>query len=98
LLAGCTNCDEFAGFDAWHTMIVADASAAAAYQQRGVAAPNCNIKGAERPAASSGNPAAYADPNLLEVARLELERDCYKDAEQSLRERLKRLEDSTIGY
>jgi hypothetical protein len=30
------------------------------------------------------------DPDLLEIARLEVERDCYKDAEESLRARVRR--------
>jgi hypothetical protein len=29
------------------------------------------------------------DPNLVEIARLEVERDCYKGAEEDLRQRLK---------
>lgn len=56
------------------------------------AAPRCQIA---KPAVTSGGSAApeqLADPNLLEIARLELERDCYKAAEQSSRKRLERLQ------
>jgi hypothetical protein len=56
------------------------------------AAPQCQVA---KPAVTNGGSAApeqLADPNLLEIARLELERDCYKAAEQSSRKRLERLQ------
>jgi hypothetical protein len=57
-------------------------------------APDCTVEGVAKPAPSSGEPGAYADPNLLEVARLEIERDCYKKAEQDLREEVEKFQQS----
>ena len=56
------------------------------------AAPDCTVEGVAKPALSSGEPGAYADPNLLEIARLEIERDCYKKAEQDLRDEIERYQ------
>lgn len=56
------------------------------------AAPDCTVEGVAKPATSSGEPGAYADPNLLEVARLEIERDCYKKAEQNLRDEMEKYQ------
>jgi hypothetical protein len=56
------------------------------------AAPECTVAGVARPAPSSGEPGAYADPNLLEVARLEIERDCYKKAAQDLRDEVEKYQ------
>lgn len=54
--------------------------------------PSCKIKGATKPPQSSGWPGANADPNLLKIARLQLERECYKAAEHDVRGRLERLQ------
>ncbi|MGI9403520.1 MAG: hypothetical protein ACR2OF_03295 [Hyphomicrobium sp.] len=56
------------------------------------APPDCTVEGIKKPAPSSGEPGAYADPNLLEVARLEIERDCYKKAEQNLRDEVEKFQ------
>lgn len=53
--------------------------------------PSCEIKGAAKPA-DSEVAGATADPNLVEIARLQLERDCFKDAERNVRQRLDRLQ------
>lgn len=48
--------------------------------------PDCTVKSVVKPA--PGKAGSTADPNLVEVARLELERDCYKRAEEAARRRL----------
>ena len=55
--------------------------------------PNCKVKGV-KPPVDSDAPGANADPKLLELARLEIERDCYKRAERISRRRLKKLQRS----
>jgi hypothetical protein len=55
-------------------------------------APNCDVEGASAPTDESGEAAETADPNLVEIARLQLERDCYKNAEASVRRKLDRLQ------
>ena len=58
--------------------------------------PVCKIEGATKPPPGSGWPGAYADPNLLKIARLQLERECYKVAERAVRKRLERLQSSFV--
>ena len=53
--------------------------------------PNCDIVRVARYSKSSAAIAERADPLLLEAARLEAERDCYKAAEAQLRQRLESL-------
>ena len=52
--------------------------------------PSCELTGATKPPA--GTPGANADPNLLEIARLQLVNECYKLAERAARESLERLQ------
>ena len=56
--------------------------------------PNCNIVRMTRFSKSSAAIAERADPLLLEAARLEVERDCYKAAEARTRQRLDTLKHS----
>jgi hypothetical protein len=56
--------------------------------------PECKVKGATRPVPGTGETGDSADPNLIEIARLQLERDCYRNAEISVRGKLKRLQDA----
>jgi len=72
LLAGCSACDEDFRAATWGTTYIQTAEAVP-----GIAAPNCDVSG---PDAQDG-----VDPDLVEIARLELERDCYKRAEADLR-------------
>ena len=58
--------------------------------------PSCEIEGATKPPPGAGLPGANADPNLLEIARLQLARDCYKAAERVVRRRLERLQRSYV--
>jgi hypothetical protein len=60
----------------------------------GMAPPECDF---EASAATRKAAPGTVDPDLLEIARLEMERDCYKEAEQSLRHRLETVEPSTTG-
>jgi hypothetical protein len=49
--------------------------------------PNCDFSNLERLSKSTASLAGKADPRLLEVARLEAERDCYKAAAAAARAR-----------
>jgi hypothetical protein len=51
-------------------------------------APSCNFASLERRSKVSAALVERADPNLLEIARLEAERDCYKAAEARARQRV----------
>ena len=53
--------------------------------------PSCEIVRVAHYSKSSAAIAERADPLLLEAARLEAERDCYKAAEAKLRQRLESL-------
>jgi hypothetical protein len=77
-LAGCA-CDEAA----WKADIAGDAEAATLD-----AAPNCDFDSLDRRSKASAALAERADPRLLEIARLEAERDCYKAAEARARKRI----------
>ena len=92
MLGGCSICDELEMTDGWHNAIVGEANAAVRNQNALAppSAPDCRVKGAKKPSQASGAPDAFADPNLLEVARLELERDCYKAAEKEVRRDLEK--------
>ena len=81
-LAGGCSCDEI--IDPWAPISITRAEAG----ESGVAPPACEVEAA---AASPRRAPGTADPDLLEIARLEVERDCYKDAEQSLRARVNTL-------
>lgn len=81
LAGGCTSC-----YDApWQAVTyVADAQAGAP-----LPAPDCEVK--------AGTAAEVAaNPDLVEIAKLEIERDCYKQAEASLRQRLDAAEQSYV--
>lgn len=70
------------GGQAWHESVPAAVAASVDTAQP----PDCKVKSIAKP--PPGQAGAAADPNLLEVARLELERDCYKRAEEAARRRL----------
>ena len=73
-IAGCA-CDG----DEW----IADAAEAAAIEN----APDCDFSKLDQRSKASAALAERADPRLLEIARLEAERDCYKAAEARARAR-----------
>jgi hypothetical protein len=79
-LAGGCSCDEM--IDPWAPISITRAEAG----EGGMAPPACEFEAAQ--AAPKGGATGTADPDLLEIARLEVERDCYKDAEESLRARV----------
>jgi hypothetical protein len=58
--------------------------------------PSCEITGATKPPTESGHPGANADPNLLEIARLQLVNECYQRAERAVRERLESLQSAIL--
>jgi hypothetical protein len=76
-LAGCA-CDD----TGWKTVVAANAEAATLE-----GAPNCDFGSLDRISKASAPLAERADPHLLEIARLEAERDCYKAAEVRARQR-----------
>jgi hypothetical protein len=103
LLMGCLGCLEPSGTNPWMTAVSYDDYAndydnevkrtswyADKKTQSGTVveapAPKCKVEPAPKPAA--GQAGASADPNLVEIARLEMERDCYKQAEQRARDQL----------
>ena len=92
-LAGCADCLDEDAPAQWGAVIVRRAEAAVSDTKllAPPSAPKCAIKGVAKPPAGSNAPGADADPNLLEVARLEIERDCYKEAERAVRRRLETL-------
>lgn len=59
-----------------------------------VKVPICAVKGIDRPNGASDEPGASSDPNLVEIARLQLERDCYKEQEAAVRAQLDRLQNA----
>jgi hypothetical protein len=77
-LAGCA-CDDAD----WKADIAGDAEAATLD-----GAPNCDFDSLDRRSKASAALAERADPRLLEIARLEAERDCYKAAEARARKRI----------
>lgn len=104
MLGGCTYCAGMDATESWRPQIIQSAKAATPPPIATPPptlprislpdAPDCTVEGVAKPAPSSGEPGAYADPNLLEVARLEIERDCYKKAEQDLREEVEKFQQS----
>jgi len=81
LTGGC-SCDDM--LDPWAPISITHAEAA----EGGVGPPACEFEAA---AATRNGAPGTVDPDLLEIARLEVERDCYKEAEASLRARVNTL-------
>ncbi len=57
-------------------------------------APNCKVAGIQKPPGGSDAAGSEADPNLLKLAKLQLERDCYRQAEKLARKRLRQIQKS----
>ncbi len=79
LFLGACSCDDA---DPWGTTYIVSAEAETGRGE--IAPPACDVE-TDAVAESAG---ARVDPNLVEIARLEVERDCYKGAEEDLRQRL----------
>jgi hypothetical protein len=77
LLLGACSCEP----EPWGATYITIAEAAHA-------PPACEVHA--NAAASAAASGTHVDPNLVEIARLEVERDCYKGAEADLRQRLQR--------
>ncbi len=56
--------------------------------------PNCKFESVKKPPAESGVIGSKADQELLDVARLRLERDCLRNAEKKVRRQLEQLQDA----
>lgn len=61
-------------------------------------APRCDYTVNLTDQSKLGWPAKSADPELIRIAGLELERDCYKKAERIIRGRLERIQTLTSEY
>jgi len=88
LSVGACSCDDT---DPWRATYIR--AAAAAPQSGRVAAiepPACEVESSTQVETSAESTGAHVDPNLVEIARLEVERDCYKGAEERLRQRLEK--------
>jgi len=97
MLAAACSCDEMD--DPWHATYASTARAAVAAgtAPAALSPPECEV---ERGAAAETRAAkgAAVDTDLLEIARLEMERDCYKEAEKALRERLDAARPATTAH
>lgn len=95
---GCSSCDDGADLSSWRTTYI---SAAEAADGGGPAAPvtasRCDVEANAAARATAGAPGVVVDPDLVEIAKLEIERDCYRLAEQGLRQRLQTLQHSSVG-
>ena len=76
VLAGCA-CED----NGWQAVVAANAETAA------LPPVNCDFSNLNRLSKVSATLAQQADPRLLEIARLEAERDCYKAAVERARQR-----------
>jgi hypothetical protein len=79
LFLGACACDDT---DTWGSTYIVSAEAETGPDE--MAPPVCDVE----TAAVAESPGTRVDPNLVEIARLEVERDCYKGAEAELRQRL----------
>ena len=61
------------------------------------AVPNCSRDAFATAHGSSAVTANIADPKLVEIAQIEAQSDCYKDAEVTARRRLVRLQAAVKG-
>jgi hypothetical protein len=90
LLGACSYCDEN---DPWRATYFSTAQAAVVTDGGApLAPPHCDVgtnAAVETAAKESGT---VVDPDLMEIARLEVERDCYKKAESKLRNRVETVQ------
>jgi len=92
LLGACSYCDER---DPWRATYISTAQAAVVSNSEApLTPPHCDVRAnaAVRTAAEASD--TVVDPDLMEIARLEVERDCYKNAESSLRNRVETAQPS----
>lgn len=94
---GCSYCDDSADPASWHTTYISSAQAALIPGPGPIPPPDCDGAASAAQRAAKGAPGALVDPDLLEIARLEIERDCYREAENSLRHRVETLGKTTTG-
>lgn len=91
LVGACSYCeDDMHG--AWRVTYVNTADAANAAEAGIAAAPACEAQAKSAAQAAAQTTGTVVDPDLLEIARLEVERDCYKNAEKDLRQRVESLQ------
>lgn len=86
-LASLVLCGCACGETDWDTAVFAGAEASEA-----LAVPDCDAGNLARFSKISADLVGRADPHMLEIARLEAERDCYKAAERRARQSLESLQ------
>jgi len=88
LSLGACSCDDT---DPWRATYISTAEAAPqSVRVAAIEPPVCHVESSSSVETSAESAGAHVDPNLVEIARLEVERDCYKSAEERLRQRLEK--------
>jgi hypothetical protein len=93
-VGGCSYCDS-TDPHSWRTTYISTAQAAVGTAP--VAPPRCDVEANAAARAAAGAPGVVVDSDLVEIAKLEVERDCYRQAEQGLRRRLERLQEPSLS-
>jgi len=88
-LAGGCSCDPN---DPWRAVTYIDDAEAATSPP----APNCEAAAKAAAKVTAGAAPDAVDPDLIEIARLEIERDCYRDAAANARRQLQALQDTSV--
>jgi len=93
LVGACSYCDEN---DPWRATYISTAQAAIVSDSgASLAPPHCDVKANKAVQTAAEASGSVVDPDLMEIARLEVERDCYKNAESSLRNRVETAQPSS---
>ncbi len=94
LMLGACSCDDS---DPWRATYISTAEAATdAGQMAAVEPPACDVGSSDTVETRAKTAGTNVDPNLVEIARLEVERDCYKGAEENLRQRLEGVAEGAV--
>jgi hypothetical protein len=98
VFGGCSYCDDGADLSSWRTTYISAAEAAVGPEPAApVTPPHCDVEASAAARTAEGAPGVVVDPDLVEIAKLEIERDCYRQAEEHLRQRLDTLQHSSVG-
>jgi hypothetical protein len=90
LVGACSYCDEN---DPWRATYISTAQAAVvANSDAPLVPPRCDVKANAAVKTAAEASGSVVDPDLMEIARLEVERDCYKKAESKLRNRVETVQ------
>jgi hypothetical protein len=95
LVGACSYCDEN---DPWRATYISAARAAVVSDGGApLAPPHCDVETNAAVQTATEASGTVVDPDLVEIARLEVERDCYKKAESSLRTRVETPRPASTG-